>query len=179
MANLEKATFAAGCFWCVEAVFLRLKGVQGVASGYVGGTADTANYKAVCGGDTGHAEVIQISFDPDVISFEQLLEVLWTAHDPTTLNRQGNDIGTQYRSAIFYHDEAQQLAAKKSISEVAAPLWDRAIVTEVSELKAFYPAEDYHQNYFANNPTNRYCNAVINPKLVKLRKNFAHLLKVQ
>ena len=177
MNSMEKATFGAGCFWCVEAVFQNLMGVSSVVSGYMGGTIKDPTYREVSSGLTGHAEVAQIDFDPEVISFDQLLEVFWTTHDPTTLNRQGHDRGTQYRSAIFYHSEAQKLAAEKSISEIADKIWDNPVVTEIVPVGIFYPAEIYHQNYYNDNPTNGYCRAVINPKVTKLRKQFAHLLK--
>ncbi len=175
--HLEKAVFGAGCFWCVESVFLELRGVESVQSGYAGGAAERANYKEVCSGLTKHAEVAQIIFDPSVIAFEQLLQVFWSTHDPTTPNRQGNDRGPQYRSAIFYLDEAQRLSAEKSKQEIATQLWSAPIVTEISPLQEFFAAEDYHQNYFKLNPGNPYCQLVINPKLKKFRANFAGLLK--
>lgn len=177
VGNKEIATFGAGCFWCVEAVFQQLNGVDTVVSGYMGGHVDNPSYKAVCNGTTGHAEVAQIQFDPSVISFEELLEVLWASHDPTTLNRQGNDRGTQYRSAVFYHSEAQREAAEKSKKEVASKIWDDPIVTEISPASAFYPAEDYHQNFYADNPNYGYCRAIINPKVSKVRQKFADKLK--
>ncbi len=175
--GMETATLGAGCFWCVEAVFQDLKGVQSVVSGYTGDTDESANYKDVCNGTTGHAEVAQIVFDPAIISFETLLEVFWTTHDPTTLNRQGNDKGTQYRSAIFYHSDEQKETALDSKMNIATKIWDDPIVTEITELGKFYAAEDYHQNYYNLNPTQGYCRAVINPKIAKFRKKFAHLLK--
>ena len=175
--ELETATLGAGCFWCVEAVFQELKGVESVISGYAGGQATDADYKRVSSGATKHAEVAQIKFDPDVISFPQLLDVFWATHDPTTLNRQGNDAGPQYRSVIFYHDEKQQTVAEKSKQEVANPLWDNAVVTEIAALDKFYLAEDYHQNFYSINPDYGYCVAVINPKMEKFRKKFQHLLK--
>ena len=175
--KLETATFGAGCFWCVEAVFQRLLGVEQVVSGYMGGEMDDADYRSVCSGTTGHAEVTQISFDPELISFETLLEVLWTTHDPTTLNRQGHDRGTQYRSVIFYHSEAQQEAAIKSKLEVAPMYWNDPIVTEIVPASEFYKAEAYHQNYYNNNPMQGYCRAVINPKISKLREKHKSLLK--
>lgn len=165
-----KATFGGGCFWCVEAVFERLRGVESVVSGYAGGKIENPSYDAICRGDTGHAEVVQVTFDPDTISYEQLLEVFWEAHDPTTLNRQGADTGTQYRSVIFYHDEAQKQVAEQS-SKDAAKKFNSPIVTEISPLPVFYEAERYHQDYFANNPHQPYCAVVISPKLRKLEKN--------
>lgn len=175
--NTEIATFGAGCFWCVEAVFQELKGVLKVESGYMGGQNPNPTYREVCTGTTGHAEVTRITFDPAVISFEELLEVLWTTHDPTTLNRQGADVGTQYRSAIFYHSPEQQQAAEKSKSEVAPQIWDKPIVTEIVPASEFYVAEDYHQEYFANNPDAGYCRIVISPKVEKVRATFRDKLK--
>lgn len=176
--KMETATFGAGCFWCVEAVFQQLEGVEKVKPGYMGGQVDNPTYKQVCTGNTGHAEVIQIEFDPTVISFEELLQVFWTTHDPTTLNRQGADVGSQYRSAVFFHNDAQRDKAKfykeKLNSEKA---FDNPIVTEVSKASKFYLAEDYHQNYYNNNPNNGYCQAVIPPKLAKLKKVFGSKLK--
>ena len=162
------ATFGGGCFWCVEAVFERIDGVRGVVSGYAGGTTPNPTYKTVSSGATGHAEVVQVTYDPTVISYEKLLEVFWECHDPTTLNRQGADVGTQYRSVIFAHDEGQRRVAELSKTE-AQKLFDAPIVTEVAPLKVFTPAEDYHQDYFANNPTAAYCQFVIKPKLKKLK----------
>ena len=176
--KMEIATFGAGCFWCVEAVFLELKGVKSVKSGYMGGHTLNPTYKQICTGQTGHAEVIQIEFDPDVVSFDVLLQVLWKTHDPTTLNRQGNDVGTQYRSAVFFHNDSQKEKAieyKKKLNEVGA--FSNPIVTEVTKASTFYVAEDYHQNYFANNPNQPYCRALIPPKLEKLRKVFGDKLK--
>ena len=174
----ETATFAAGCFWCTEAVFVRLNGVSKVTSGYTGGRLPNPTYKQVCTGATGHAEGIQIDFDPDVITYEQLLDVFFHTHDPTTLNRQGADVGTQYRSAIFFHDEAQHMAAKAMIDRLnAAGEFDDPIVTKLSELKRWYPAEDYHQEYFELNGRQPYCQAVIGPKVAKFRKRYAALLK--
>lgn len=175
--NLELATFGAGCFWCVEAVFQELKGVEKVVSGYSGGEIKNPSYKEVCTGRTGHAEVCQIYFDPAIISYETLLEVFWTTHDPTTLNRQGADSGTQYRSVIFYHSEAQKEAAQKSLAEVAPLLWTDPMVTEISAYTLFYPAEDYHQNFYSENADYGYCQAVINPKIYKFREKFKPLLK--
>ena len=176
--QLETATFGAGCFWCVEAVFLQLKGVHEVVSGYTGGTTANPTYQAVCMGMTGHAEVIQIQFDPSVISYEELLGVFWCTHDPTTLNRQGADVGTQYRSAIFYHTEEQQRIAEKSKAETdASDMWEAPIVTEITPIDTFYPAEDYHQNYFELNPRQPYCQFVIYPKMKKFTKDFKDKLK--
>ena len=175
--NLDIATFGAGCFWCVEAVFQRMQGVEKVVSGHMGGNTLNPTYREICTGTTGHAEVAQITFDPSVISFEELLEVLWTTHDPTTLNRQGNDKGTQYRSAIFYHSEDQKAAAEKSIIEVAGKLYDDPIVTEITPATTFYPAENYHQDYFNSNSYAPYCRFVVAPKVSKLREKFAHKLK--
>jgi peptide-methionine (S)-S-oxide reductase len=176
--DMELATFGAGCFWCVEAVFQRLEGVKSVVSGYTGGHVKNPSYEAVCRGTTGHAEVCQIAYDPKVISFEELLEVFWQTHDPTTLNRQGNDVGPQYRSAIFYHNDNQRQLAeqyKKAIDQSGA--WGKPIVTEITALDVFYPAEDYHQNYYNRNSTQSYCAFVIAPKVDKLKKVFADKLK--
>ncbi len=176
--KIETATFGAGCFWCVEAVFQQLEGVHSVVSGYTGGTTVNPNYKAVCMGMTGHAEVVQIEFDPEVISFEELLEVFWQTHDPTTLNRQGNDVGTQYRSVIFYHSGEQQKMAEKSKNDLEkSNTWQDPIVTEITQIDVFYPAEDYHQNYFQLNSTQPYCQLVIHPKLKKFTKEFKDKLK--
>ena len=175
--KLEKATFGAGCFWCVEAVFQELIGVEAVVSGYTGGETKNPTYKEITTGTTGHAEVAQISYDPGKISFEELLEVFWTTHDPTTLNRQGNDVGTQYRSAIFYHNDNQKKIAERSIKEVAPQLWDNPIVTEISPLGEFYIAEDYHQNFYTLNPNYGYCRVIIDPKIKKFREKFADKLK--
>jgi peptide-methionine (S)-S-oxide reductase len=176
--QLETATLGAGCFWCVEAVFDDLKGVEDVVSGYSGGEKEDPTYSEVCGGSTGHAEVIQVRFDPAQISFKEILQVFFAVHDPTTLNRQGHDVGSQYRSAVFYHDEAQKQTAEETIREVnAEAIWDAPIVTEVTKFTKFYPAEDYHQEYFANNPNQPYCAAVVAPKVAKFRKNFLDKLK--
>ncbi len=166
--RMEKATFGAGCFWCVEAVFERLDGVQSVVAGYAGGHTPDPTYEAVCTGKTGHAEVAQITFDPTRISYTRLLDVFWDAHDPTTLNRQGADVGTQYRSAIFTHTPEQQSTAEASRTE-AEKRFSKPIVTEIRTLERFYPAEDYHQDYFRANPNAPYCRAVIKPKLDKLK----------
>ncbi len=176
--NVEVATLGAGCFWCVEAVFQDVKGVHKVESGYTGGHVENPTYKQICTGTTGHAEVAQITFDPTVISFEDILMIFWHTHDPTTLNRQGNDAGTQYRSAIFYHNEKQKEIAEKSKAETeASDLWPNPIVTEITPLDVYYPAEDYHQNYFNNNPYQPYCMMVVNPKVQKFRKSFGEWLK--
>lgn len=173
----DTATLAGGCFWCIETVFQDLKGVEKVVSGYSGGTIKNPAYKEVCSGRTGHAEVVQIIYNPNEIAFEELLEVFWTIHDPTQLNRQGHDVGTQYRSAVFYHNEAQRLAAEKSIKEVALPLWEQPIVTTLEAFTQFYPAEDYHQNYYNLNPDQPYCSIVIAPKVAKARAKFADKMK--
>lgn len=167
MCQLEKATFGAGCFWCTEAVFQRLPGVVSVMPGYAGGTKPNPTYEEVCTGTTGHAEVAQITYDPSKISYEKLLEMFWESHDPTTLNRQGADVGAQYRSVIFYHDEKQKLAAERSKREAQKDFHD-PIVTETQPLDHFYQAENYHQDYFNNNPNAPYCIFVIKPKLKKL-----------
>jgi len=174
----EIATLGAGCFWCVEAVFQELKGVERVVSGYAGGTVDNPTYQQVCSGATGHAEAVQITFDPTAISFEELLEVFWRTHDPTTLNRQGADVGTQYRSAIFYHDEEQRALAECSKRETdASGLWPDPIVTEVSPFTSFYEAESYHQDYYRTNANQPYCMMVIDPKVRKFRAAFKDKLK--
>lgn len=172
------ATLGGGCFWCTEAIYSDLKGVSLVLPGYSGGTKETADYKTVCSGTTGHAEVIQITFDPEVIDYETILEIFWNTHDPTTLNRQGNDVGPQYRSVIFYHDEEQRKIAESSIENLATAIWDDPITTEIVPFEAFYPAEDYHQEYYQNvGDKNPYCAIVITPKVQKFRKKFAHMLK--
>jgi len=175
--NLAEATFGAGCFWCVEAVFEELQGVSSVESGYSGGTVKNPTYEQICTKTTGHAEVARIYYDPKIIGFDELLEVFWSTHDPTTLNQQGADKGPQYRSAIYYHDDDQKTLAEKSKAEVASELWDDPIVTEISPLINYYPAENYHQDYYDLNPNYGYCVAVINPKMAKFRKKFAHKLK--
>jgi peptide-methionine (S)-S-oxide reductase len=176
--QVETTTLGAGCFWCVEAVYQELKGVISVESGYSGGAVENPTYKQVCSGATGHAEVCQIKFDPSVISFKDVLEVFFKTHDPTTLNRQGNDKGTQYRSVIFYHSPEQKAIAEKVKKELdEAKAWDKPIVTEISEAKKFWKAEDYHQNYFKNNPEQGYCAYVIQPKMEKFRKVFGEKLK--
>ncbi len=172
---MQQAVFGGGCFWCVEAVFLQLRGVEKVVSGYAGGLTVNPTYEQICEGDTQHAEVIQIHFDESQISFSQLLDVFFATHDPTTLNRQGNDVGTQYRSVIYYQNELQQQEAQQRIDELKAEGLN--IVTELSPMPSFYPAEDYHQNFFARNPNQGYCNFSIPPKLMKLRSKFQDLLK--
>jgi len=176
--RLEMATIGAGCFWCTEAVFQQLKGVERVVSGYSGGHAKDPTYQNVCSGSTGHAEVVQITFDPKLISYAELLEVFWKTHDPTTLNRQGNDEGTQYRSVVFYHNADQRQAAehiKRKLDE--SGVLGRPIVTEISPFSLFYAAEDYHQNYFAENPRRPYCAAIIRPKVVNVRTIFQDKLR--
>jgi peptide-methionine (S)-S-oxide reductase len=168
MAQFEKATFGTGCFWCSEAVFKRLEGVNSVVSGYSGGTVRNPTYEQVCSGKTGHAEVVQISFDPKKISYEELLDMFWSSHDPTTLNRQGADVGTQYRSVIFFHDEKQREAAEKSMALHQKKLRQK-IVTEIKPFEKFYKAEDYHQDYYLKNKNRMYCRLVIFPKLRKLK----------
>jgi peptide-methionine (S)-S-oxide reductase len=176
--QVEQATLAGGCFWCLEAVFDDLKGVESVESGYSGGQAQNPSYAQVCDGNTGHAEVVRVTFDPQVLSYKDLLTVFFTIHDPTTLNRQGNDVGTQYRSAIFYHNEEQKKIAEEVIQEIgAAKIWNGPIVTEVTPFDQFYMAEDYHQEYFKNNPFQGYCRVVIAPKVTKFRHAFADRLK--
>lgn len=173
----QTAVFAGGCFWCIEAAFLRLRGVQRVVPGYAGGHDPNPTYESVCSGKSGHAEVIRIDFDPQQIDFDDLLAVFFTVHDPTTLNRQGNDIGSQYRSAIFYTDETQRALAVETISRLERDrIWDGPIVTEIVPLENYHEAEKYHHNYFAQNPAQPYCQAMIPPKLEKLRQKFAHLL---
>lgn len=175
---MEKATFGAGCFWCVEAVFQRLKGVEKVESGYTGGHVKDPRYEQICSGNTGHAEVVQVTYDPEEISFEELLEVFWKTHDPTTLNRQGADVGTQYRSAIFYHNQEQQeLAEKYKKALDASGAWQDPIVTTIEPLQEYYPAENYHQEYYNQHQNAPYCTFVIQPKLAKLRQVFADKLK--
>ena len=176
--NLETATLAAGCFWCVEAVFDDLRGVESVESGYSGGHTINPTYQQVCSETTGHAEVIQLKFDPDVISFKEILQVFFAVHDPTTLNRQGNDVGSSYRSAIFYHSDEQRRVAEKVVEEVEAEaVYDSPIVTEIKPFDKFYVAENYHQEYFANNPNQPYCAAVVAPKVAKFRQKFVQRLK--
>jgi peptide-methionine (S)-S-oxide reductase len=174
----ETATLAGGCFWCLEAAFQLLKGVSRVTSGYAGGTMPNPTYEAVCTGTTGHAEVVQVEFDPAVISYRDLLDVFFTIHDPTTLNQQGADVGTQYRSAVFFHSPEQERTARATIAELeAGKVWDDPIVTEIVPLTVFYPAEAYHRDYYLRNPGQGYCRAVIAPKVAKLRKHFFEKLQ--
>jgi peptide-methionine (S)-S-oxide reductase len=174
----EIATFGAGCFWCVEAIFQELKGVNKVVSGYSGGRVKNPTYAEVCSGTTGHAEVCQIYFNPEIISYSDLLEVFWRTHDPTTLNRQGADRGTQYRSVILYHNEEQQKLAKKSSKETGqSGIYTNPIVTEIIEFEKFYPAEEYHQDYFSQNPNQPYCSFTIDPKVKKFKKQFKEKIK--
>lgn len=175
---LETATLGGGCFWCVEAVLQNVNGVESVVSGYSGGTKETADYKKVSAGYTDHAEVIQVTFDPSIISYADILELFWAAHDPTTLNRQGNDVGPQYRSVIFYHNDEQKRIAEQSKKEVATQVWDKPIVTQIAPFEAFYVAEAYHQNYYNNTgDRNPYCTFVITPKVQKFRKQYSDKLK--
>ncbi|MFH1572663.1 MAG: peptide-methionine (S)-S-oxide reductase MsrA [Acidobacteriota bacterium] len=177
-ATLKQATFGAGCFWCVEAVFQRLEGVEKVVSGYSGGHVEDPTYEQVCTGRTGHAEVCQITYDPAKITFDQMLEVFWKTHDPTTRDRQGNDIGPQYRSVIYYHDAGQKELAEGYKARLEAErIWNRPIVTEIAPFEKCWPAEAYHQNYYNNNPNQGYCSFVITPKVEKLRKIFHDRLK--
>lgn len=173
---LEKATLGGGCFWCLDAAFRQIKGVEKVISGYAGGTAKNPTYEQVSSGQSGHAEVVQVEYNPKIISYPDILDIFWALHNPTTLNRQGDDVGPQYRSMIFYHDEKQKRLAEESKSR-AAKLWPDPVVTELKPLAEFYPAEEYHQDYFAKNPAQGYCQIVINPKLQKLREKFASRLK--
>ncbi|MBV6644008.1 MAG: peptide-methionine (S)-S-oxide reductase MsrA [Cyclobacteriaceae bacterium] len=175
---MEKATFGSGCFWCTEAIFQRLEGVQSVVSGYSGGKRDNPTYEQICSGATGHAEVVQITFDPSSVTYAELLEVFWKTHDPTTLNRQGNDVGTQYRSVIFYHSDWQQeqaLAYKGKLDQSGA--WGNPIVTEIAPFEKFYPAENYHQDYYNQNGSQPYCSFVVAPKVEKFKSVFGHKLK--
>jgi peptide-methionine (S)-S-oxide reductase len=174
----ELATLAGGCFWCLEAVFTQLRGVESVVSGYAGGNVPNPSYEMVCTGTTGHAEVVQLRFDPAVVSYRDLLQVFFTMHDPTTLNQQGADVGTQYRSAIFYHSEEQGAAAKQVVEELTASgLWDDPVVTELVPLDTFYPAEADHREYYERNSAQPYCQAVIAPKVAKLRRHYLDKLK--
>ncbi len=176
--NTKIATFGSGCFWCTEAIFSRLDGVEKVEPGFAGGETKDPTYNEVVSGNTGHAEVAQITYNPDIVSFSTLLEIFWKTHDPTTLNRQGADVGTQYRSAIFFHDKEQENLAKSFKNDLdSAKIWNNPIVTEIVPLKVFYPAEDYHNDYYKNNPTNSYCNFVITPKIEKFEKVFGDKLK--
>jgi peptide-methionine (S)-S-oxide reductase len=178
LKNMEIATFGAGCFWCVEAVFQRIEGVEKVVSGYCNGSVKNPTYKQVCEGTTGHAEVCQLTYDPQKVSFDELLEIFWQTHDPTTLNKQGNDVGTQYRSGIFYHNETQKVVAEKYKKALdAEKIFPKPIVTEITAIDVFYPAEDYHQNYYNQNTSQGYCAFVITPKVDKLKKVFKDKLK--
>jgi len=175
---METATLGGGCFWCIEAVFQDLKGVERVQSGYAGGSVPDPTYEEVCRGTTGHAEVVQVTFDPEVIGFREVLEVFFSVHDPTTLNRQGADVGTQYRSVVFYQSPEQERQTRETIRSMEeAEVWEGPIVTEVTPLEAFYPAEAYHEDYFSRNPQQPYCQVVINPKVAKFRARFSHKLK--
>jgi peptide-methionine (S)-S-oxide reductase len=177
-AMTELATIGGGCFWCLEAVFEQVRGVEKVESGFSGGHLDNPGYRQVCSGSTGHAEVVQVTFDPSVVTYRQVLEVFFGTHDPTTLNRQGPDVGTQYRSAIFFHSPEQERTARELIAELnTAEIWNAPIVTEVVPIEHFWKAEDYHQGYFRANPYQGYCQAVVGPKVIKFRKRFAGLLR--
>ena len=179
LKNHEVATLGGGCFWCTEAVFEEIQGIEGVVSGYAGGEVENPTYRQICTGRTGHAEVVQVTFNPDVISYREILQIFFTTHDPTTLNRQGADAGTQYRSVVFYHDDEQKRIAEEVIQAFEDnDVWNDPIVTQVDPLPTFYPAEDYHQNYFAQNPNQPYCQAVIAPKVSKLRRQYLEKLKV-
>ena len=175
---METATLGGGCFWCLEAIFLDLRGIASVRSGYSGGTVANPSYQAVCTGTTGHAEVVQLEFEPSEISFREILEVFFATHDPTTLNRQGADVGTQYRSVIFFHTPEQRTVAEAVMEELAVEgVWDAPVVTELTPFSDFYAAEEYHEDYFRTNPQQPYCQAVIGPKMAKFRAGFAHKLK--
>jgi peptide-methionine (S)-S-oxide reductase len=172
----ELATLGGGCFWCLDAAFRRVEGVASVVSGYAGGHRADPTYEQVCSGSTGHAEVVQVEFDPQTLPYADVLDVFWAIHDPTSLNRQGADVGTQYRSIILYHDDGQKRIAESS-RDAVQQLWSRPVVTEIVPLDVFYPAEEYHQDYYARNPEQGYCQVVINPKLTKLREHFASRLR--
>lgn len=176
--NTEVATLGGGCFWCLDAAYRQIEGVKGVVSGYTGGRVTNPTYGQVSAGTTGHAEAVQVEFAPSVITYADVLDIFWTIHDPTTLNRQGADVGTQYRSAIYYQDESQKAAAEAS-RDAVQELWSNPVVTEIVPLETFYPAEEYHQDYYAKNPNQGYCMVVINPKLKKLREHHAERLKVR
>lgn len=179
-SSVATATFGGGCFWCTEAVYAEIRGVKSVTSGYTGGRIPNPNYKQVCSGLTGHAEAVEIEYDPAVVPYEKLLEIFFATHDPTTLNRQGADVGTQYRSSIFYHDDTQKEIAKKVIAKLdESKVFSAPIVTTLEKAKVFYPAENYHQDYFANNGYQPYCQAVVAPKVAKVRKAFKELLKTE
>jgi len=176
--NSELATIAGGCFWCIESAFNSLKGIEKAVSGYMGGEPSTATYEAVCNGTTGHAEVVQLTFDPSLINFREILEIFFALHNPTQLNRQGHDTGTQYRSGIFFHNAEQEKLAIAIIDEINQDqIWPTPVVTEVTAISEFYIGEDYHQEYFTNNPENQYCQAVVSPKLAKFKKTFIDKLK--
>ncbi|WP_137168037.1 peptide-methionine (S)-S-oxide reductase MsrA [Salinimonas lutimaris] len=178
MANIQQATLAGGCFWCIESAFNSVEGVERALSGYAGGQTDTPTYEAVCKGDTGHAEVVRVNFDADVISYREILEIFFALHDPTQLNRQGNDVGTQYRGAVFYHDDEQKAQAEAIIKEMTdEEIWPDPVVTEVVPVNNYHEAEAYHQDYFKNNPQNQYCAMVVAPKLAKFKKTFAQRLR--
>lgn len=178
MANLQVATLAGGCFWCIESAFNSVDGVKKAVSGYAGGHKANPTYEEVCEGTTGHAEVVQITFNADTISYREILEIFFALHNPTQLNRQGNDVGSQYRSAIFYHDEHQKKAAEEIIEEITREeIWPDPVVTEIVPLNNYYQAEDYHQDYFKNNPQNQYCAMVVAPKLAKFKKTFADRIR--
>ena len=178
MANIQQATLGGGCFWCLESAFNTVDGVELAVSAYAGGQTQDPTYEAVCSGQTGHAEVVRVNFDADKLSYREVLEIFFALHNPTQLNRQGNDVGTQYRSAIFYHDDEQKVAAEKILQEIAdEQIWPDPVVTEVIALNNYHQAEDYHQDYFSNNPQNQYCNMVVAPKLAKFKKTFASRLK--
>jgi peptide-methionine (S)-S-oxide reductase len=176
--TLQVATLGGGCFWCIEAVYSELKGVVKAESGYAGGTVKNPTYEQVCSDETGHAEVVQITFDPSIISFRQILQIFFSVHDPTTMNRQGADVGEQYRSVIFYHDDSQKKIAEQVIEEINRDkIWGKDVVTQLVPFTAFYKAEDYHQEYFRNNPSQPYCQVIIAPKVAKFRKNYFDKLK--
>jgi peptide-methionine (S)-S-oxide reductase len=178
MANIETATLAGGCFWCIESAFNTVKGVTNAYSGYAGGQVDNPSYEQICQGNTGHAEVVQVNFDTDKISYRDILEIFFALHNPTQLNRQGNDTGTQYRSGIFFHDENQKQVAQQILKEISdEQIWPDPIVTELVEINNYFQAEDYHQDYFSNNPQNQYCHMVVAPKLAKFKQKFASKLK--
>ena len=176
--DLQQATLAGGCFWCIEGAFSQVKGIHSAISGYMGGNSENPTYEDICTGNSGHAEVVQLSFNDKEITYQEIIEIFFTLHNPTQLNRQGHDIGTQYRSAIFYNDQSQQHIAEKIISEMSlAKIFEQAIVTQVCPAELFYSGEEYHQDYFSNNPQNQYCQAVISPKITKFRQTFINKLK--
>ncbi|MEW6989965.1 peptide-methionine (S)-S-oxide reductase MsrA [Colwelliaceae bacterium 6441] len=178
MGTVEQTTLAGGCFWCIEAAFNSLQGIIKAESGYMGGTVTYPTYEQICQGNTGHAEVVQLTFDTQLISFNDILEIFFALHDPTQLNRQGNDIGTQYRSAVFYHTDQQKEAVEQIIAEIEKEqIWPGKVLTDITAVEEFYSGESYHQAYFKNNPENQYCQAVVSPKLAKFRKKFAEKLK--